>query len=145
MSDAAGSVPGMGARIQEVVIDCADPPALARFWADVLGARWAPVDEGWAAVDADPLLLGFQRVPEPKQSPKNRLHLDVQVEDAAAAVERAEALGARRTGHAELGGTGDGYVVLQDPEGNEFCFVVDNAGRWAAGLRAALDGGTPAA
>ena len=52
----------------------------------------------WAVVDSAPVMLGFQKVPEPKQSPKNRLHLDVQVGDALAAAERAEALGARRTG-----------------------------------------------
>jgi predicted enzyme related to lactoylglutathione lyase len=134
----------MRLRLQELVIDCAEPAILAQFWAQVLGARWGVVDEGWAVVDAEPLMLAFQRVPEPKQSPKNRLHLDVQATDAAAAVERAEALGAHRTGHAELGADGDGYVVLQDPEGNEFCFVVDQGGGWAEVLRTALDAGAPA-
>jgi predicted enzyme related to lactoylglutathione lyase len=131
----------MDVRLQEVVIDCADPAGLAGFWAQVLEARWGLVDEGWAVVDAEPLLLGFQKVPEPKQSPKNRLHLDVRVPDAAAAVARAERLGAHRTGPAELDGDGNGYVVLQDPEGNEFCFVVDNGGRWDAANRAALGAG----
>jgi predicted enzyme related to lactoylglutathione lyase len=128
----------MGVRIQEVVIDCADPAALAAFWAQVLQARWGVVDEGIAVVDADPVPIAFQKVPEPKQSPKNRLHLDVQVAAAPEAVARAEALGARRTGQASLGGNGDGYVVLQDPEGNEFCFVVDEGGGWMSTLRAAL-------
>ncbi|MCL3859645.1 VOC family protein [Actinotalea sp. K2] len=129
----------MGARVQEVVIDCADPAGLAGFWAQVLEARWASVDEGWAVVDADPILIAFQRVPEAKQSPKNRLHLDVRVDAAPEAVARAEALGARRTGQSELSTTGDGYVVLQDPEGNEFCFVVDEGGTWTSTMRAALD------
>jgi len=126
-------------RIQEVVVDCADPTALARFWGAVLQARWALRDESWAVVDADPLLLAFQRVPEPKSSPKNRLHLDVQVPDAASAVERAVGLGARVIRDPELGPTGDGYVVLADPEDNEFCFVVDNSGEWTGVTRAALD------
>jgi len=56
------------------------------------------------------------------------------VTDAQAAAERAEALGAHRTGFAHLGDNGDGFVVLQDPEDNEFCFVVDNAGVWEAEL-----------
>ena len=132
-------MPDMAAAVQEVVVDCAQPARLARFWAQVLEARWALVDPGWAVVDATPLIVAFQQVPEPKSSPKNRLHLDVKVPDAAAAVARAEALGARRTGHQELHANGDGYVVLQDPEGNEFCFVVDESGRWAGALRAALD------
>jgi predicted enzyme related to lactoylglutathione lyase len=129
----------MGVRIQEVVIDCADPAGLARFWAQVLETRWGMFDESWGVVDAEPVALCFQKVPEPKQSPKNRVHIDVEVADAAAAVERARALGATTTGHSELGEDGNGYVVLQDPEGNEFCFVVDAGGGWARGLRAALD------
>jgi predicted enzyme related to lactoylglutathione lyase len=129
----------MNVRIQEVVVDCAEPTALARFWGAVLEARWALRDESWAVVDAEPLLLAFQRVPEPKSSPKNRLHLDIQVPDAAAAVERAVALGARVIRDPELGPTGDGYVVLADPEDDEFRFVVYNSGEWTGVTRAALD------
>ena len=120
-------------------MDCADPAALAQFWGDVLGVRWAVRDASWAMVDAEPLLLAFQRVPEPKSSPKNRLHLDVQVADAAAAVAHATALGARVLREPEVGASGDGYVVLADPEDNEFCFVVDNSGEWTGVTRAALD------
>lgn len=133
------SVPTMTVRLQEVVIDCAEPARLAEFWAAVLETRWGVVDEGWAVVEAKPLYIGFQKVPEPKQSPKNRLHLDIQVVDALAAAERAEALGAVRTGFSNLGESGDGFVVLQDPEGNEFCFVVDESGGWIRTLRKALD------
>ncbi len=135
----------MDARVQEVVFDCAEPAALAQFWGTVLDARWGLVDEGWAVVESAPVMLGFQKVPEPKQSAKNRLHLDVQVEDAGAAAERAEALGARRTGFSRLGEDGNGFVVLQDPEGNEFCFVVDRDGGWDALIRTAIEAGTPRA
>ena len=83
--------------VQEVVIDCADPAGLATFWAQVLQSRWGLVNEDWAVVDAKPVLICFQRVPEPKSSPKNRLHLDIQVPDAAAAVAHAERLGALPT------------------------------------------------
>ncbi|HEY5518126.1 MAG TPA: VOC family protein [Cellulomonas sp.] len=129
----------MRPRLQEIVVDCADPAALAQFWGDVLEARWAARDASWAMVDAAPLLLAFQRVPEPKSSPKNRLHLDVQVADAAAAVAHATARGARVLREPEVGADGDGYVVLADPEDNEFCFVIDNGGAWTASIRAALD------
>jgi predicted enzyme related to lactoylglutathione lyase len=125
--------------VQEIVIDCAEPAALAAFWARLLGSRWVLQHPGWAVVDADPVLIAFQQVPEPKTSPKNRLHLDVQVDDAAAWTERAVAAGARRLSEPELGPDGDGYVVLADPEGNELCLVVDNGGRWRAAARAALD------
>ncbi len=128
--------------VQEVVVDCADPAALASFWGAMLEVRWALMDPTWAVVDAAPL-LGFQQVPEPKSSPKNRLHLDVQVQDAEGAVERALGLGARRQGGGEIGPGGDGYVVMLDPEDNEFCFVVDNSGGWAASARAALDAAGP--
>ncbi|WP_158274467.1 VOC family protein [Cellulomonas sp. WB94] len=129
----------MRPRLQEIVVDCADPAALAEFWGGLLEARWAVRDESWAMVDADPLLLAFQRVPEPKSSPKNRLHLDVQVADAGVAIARATARGARVLREPEVGPGGDGYVVLADPEGNEFCFVIDNGGTWTASIRAALD------
>ncbi len=129
--------------VQEVVVDCADPATLASFWGALLGVRWALMDPTWAVVEATPL-LGFQQVPEPKSSPKNRLHLDLQVTDAEAAAERAVGLGARRHGTGELAPGGDGYVVMLDPEDNEFCFVVDNSGAWADAARAALDAATTA-
>lgn len=123
---------------QELVVDCADPRAQARFWGELLGVRWAMRDDAWGLVDADPLLLSFQQVPEPKQSPKNRLHLDVLATDADAEVARAVTLGARLAGGGEIGANGDGYVVLLDPEDNEFCFVVDNARGWRDGVEASF-------
>jgi uncharacterized protein (DUF952 family) len=132
----------MGIVVQEVVIDCADPAALARFWAGVLGVRWAAMDERWAVVDASPLMLAFQRVPEPKPASKNRLHLDIRVRDAALATARATRLGAHRTDGGELDPHGEGYLVLRDPEQNEFCFVVDETGGWTDTMRRALEAGT---
>jgi hypothetical protein len=125
--------------VQEVVIDCADPAGQATFWAQLLQSRWGLVNDDWAVVDAKPVLICFQRVPEPKSSPKNRLHLDIQVPDAAAAVGHAQRLRALLTGSSELDADGNGYTVLRDPEGNEFCFVVDAAGYWADTLRRALE------
>jgi len=128
----------MRPRIQEIVIDCTAPADLARFWGALLESRWAARDDDWTNVDADPLLLAFQRVPESKSSPKNRLHRDIAVPDAPEAIARAVALGARELRQRHLSETGDGYVVMADPEDNEFCFVVDNDGSWEAAARTAL-------
>lgn len=125
-------------RIQELVVDCQDPSRLAAFWGALLDAPWALVHDGWAVLDTDGVRLAFQRVPEGKQSHKNRLHLDVEAQDVRWALARARALGAVPTGHRELDARGDGYLVMRDPEGNELCLVVDQAGGWGAAQRSAL-------
>jgi hypothetical protein len=116
---------GIG-RLRTAVIDCADPAALARFWAEVLGTEIAYADDEWvslrAAGDGHPR-VAFQKVPEGKAG-KNRVHLDVWVPDIAAATVSAEALGATRVGEfvpAEV--SSEPFQVMADPEGNEFCFV----------------------
>jgi hypothetical protein len=127
----------MRVRIQEIMVDCHSPAELARFWAELMDCRWGSVDDRLAVVDAEPVRLMFQRVPEPKQV-KNRLHLDVQVADAAEAYARAVDLGAQRSGQQQLDDAGNGYLGMLDPEGNEFCFVVDNSGGWEHLLAEAL-------
>ena len=140
----------MSAGVQ-ISFDAREPLALGRFWAQVLGYVDQPPpgafdtwdefldsigwpeddrDSAWAIVDPDgvrPRLL-FQRVPEDK-SAKNRVHLDVKVaadvpaEQRPAAVRaRAEelvGLGAHEVG--EMSRLGEYWIVLHDPEGNEFC------------------------
>jgi catechol 2,3-dioxygenase-like lactoylglutathione lyase family enzyme len=138
----------------QVVMDCADPDRLARFWAEALGYKLQDPPEGFASwedflreqgvpesewnsasavVDPDGKLprIYFQRVPESKIV-KNRVHMDLNVsgglktplEDRQRAVdaevERLKGLGARvfRPGGVERG---EYWVVMQDPEGNEFC------------------------
>ena len=118
----------MAIRVQCLAIDSNDPDKLARFWADVLGWRRTYEDgdevvleppagspEGGVSPD-----LIFLKVPEPK-SVKNRLHLDLRPDDQAAEVRRIESLGAQRVSV----GQGDDvtWVVLADPEGNEFCVL----------------------
>ena len=104
-------------------IDCADPAALARFWAEVLDYKIDPsVDPNEISVSpksgtATPLL--FIGVPEGKTI-KNRLHLDLRPEDQAAEVERVIGLGAKRV---DIGQGEQTWVVLADPEGNEFCVL----------------------
>jgi predicted enzyme related to lactoylglutathione lyase len=104
-----------------VTIDANDPERLAAFWASVLGTEVEErVDDGRFVFlgRADGTLLCFQRVPETK-SGKNRVHLDVKVDDLEVAT----------AGILELGGSWDGFDraldedrwrTVLDPEGNEF-------------------------
>ncbi|MFL6161827.1 MAG: VOC family protein [Jatrophihabitantaceae bacterium] len=107
---------------EQVVIDARDPAALSRWWADALGWVVVGEDDGEfeirATSDRVPGLL-FVPVPEPKTS-KNRLHLDFRPVDQNAEVERLLALGARRV---DIGQADASWVVLADPEGNEFCIL----------------------
>ncbi|MFC9388055.1 VOC family protein [Streptomyces venezuelae] len=112
----------MRAHVQEIVFDCADPAALVRFWAGLLGG--APVDRStdWSYVDPPEFVrLAFQRVPEGK-TVKNRVHLDLEVEDPDLAADEALPLGAARVGGPVTDEQG-AFQVMRDPEGNEFCFV----------------------
>lgn len=114
--------------MQCINIDCGDPASLARWWADLLGWRitFEEADEvvleppeGSPEDGVSPDLL-FARVPEAKQV-KNRLHIDLRPEDQKLEIDRAEALGARRV---DVGQTNDvSWVVMADPEGNEFCIL----------------------
>jgi hypothetical protein len=110
-----------------VTLDCIDTEAQAGFWLDALGplgyrrAFHAPPYLSLTTPSSAPTLL-LQGVPEVKQG-KNRMHLDLRVEDLPAEVERLEQLGARRLS-IELTEHGFRWFVLADPEGNEFCVFV---------------------
>jgi catechol 2,3-dioxygenase-like lactoylglutathione lyase family enzyme len=115
----------MTLRIQCLCIDTTNPARLAAFWQSALGWRRTfeqdneivlEPPEGSAEDGVAPDLL-FLAVPEGKAG-KNRLHLDLRPRDQAAEVARLEGLGARR---ADVGqGTGVSWVVMADPDGNEF-------------------------
>ncbi|QFZ17460.1 VOC family protein [Saccharothrix syringae] len=113
----------MATRLYEVVVDANDPAALARFWSVLLGRP--VVGESDDEVDVELAAgqeLTFVRVADRKDG-KNRLHLDLtstSAEDQAAIVARAEELGARRV---DVGQRDVPWVVLADPEGNEFCVL----------------------
>lgn len=112
----------MTARQSQLVLDCADPETLAVFWSRLLGGVPVHRDPGWSRLDPPGgLRMAFQRVPEAKTG-KNRLHLDIAVEDVTVAAEEALGLGARRVGEQVRDAAG-AFQVMRDPEGNEFCFV----------------------
>jgi hypothetical protein len=114
----------MACRFTELVIDCLDPRRVARFWAAALGWQITTSDEQGVEVAGPPgsaPLLVFVQVPE-KKTLKNRVHIDVNPVgcDQAEEVERLIALGARRV---DVGQGAQTWVVLADPEGNEFCVL----------------------
>jgi hypothetical protein len=130
----------------QIAIDCADPARLAEFWAAALGHEVQGPPEGYeswpgylqsqgipedlwnsASAVVDPARAAprfyFQRVPEPK-TVKNRMHVDLKVsggdqEKLDAEQQRLTGLGATMIGKVEE--FGQRWIVMQDPEGNEFC------------------------
>jgi len=115
----------MPSRLAVIVIDAVDPEVVAGFWCAVLG---------WSILDREPggITIGDEErswpvidvyaVPEAKTT-KNRLHLDLRADGLSTSqeLERLLALGARRV---DIGQPSDAsWVVLADPEGNEFCLL----------------------
>jgi hypothetical protein len=124
----AGRMPGHGYAAavtlewEQIVVDAADPVTLGRWWAEALG--WCVVydapDEFEIRPTPDRLPgLLFGAAPDAKAG-KNRLHLDFRPDDQQAEVERFLRAGAR---HADVGQGTQPWVVLADPEGNEFCIL----------------------
>jgi hypothetical protein len=112
----------MTAQAVTVTVDCADAPALAQWYVAAFGGEI--LRDGGSFVltrlEGMGINLGFQRVPEPKAG-KNRLHLDLHPGEGRRAeeVERLKGLGASVLRHVrEPAGE---WVVMADPEGNEFC------------------------
>jgi len=123
----AGRLGCVPSRWQCVVVDASDPAAEARWWAEVLGWRLTYEDDQECVLEpaagspedgVSPDLL-FIRVPESK-SGKNRLHIDLRPDDQTVELARLLALGARRV---DIGQGEASWVVLADPEGNEFCLL----------------------
>lgn len=108
---------------EQIVIDSPDPFTLGRWWARALD--WVIVDENDTGIEIRQspdrlpgIIVGIDRE---EKVVKNRLHLDFRPDDQAAEVARLLDLGARRV---DVGQTGDeSWVVLADPEGNEFCIL----------------------
>lgn len=119
----------MTSRISELVLDCADPESLAKFWCGVLG--YVELDREDGAIEIGPADAGFGGLQptiilSPSSDPRTGklpLHIDVNPidRDQDAELERLLALGARP---ADVGQAGDEqWHVLADPEGNEFCLL----------------------
>ncbi len=118
----------MGVRLYSILIDALDMEPLARWWAEALGWQVThqaddEVDvaagQGPDGKDLEPILT-FLAVPE-RKTVKNWLHLDLAPDDRDVEVERLLALGATRV---DVGQGDDvSWVVLADPEGNEFCVL----------------------
>ncbi|BAL86442.1 hypothetical protein AMIS_12220 [Actinoplanes missouriensis 431] len=112
----------MPSRWEQVVVDAEDPPRLARWWAEALGYVLVNEEPGEVEIRRTrhelPGLL-FTPVSDPKRG-KNRLHIDLRPDDQEAEVERLVGMGARPV---DIGQGNPGWVVLADPEGNEFCVL----------------------
>ncbi|TWD84648.1 putative enzyme related to lactoylglutathione lyase [Kribbella amoyensis] len=107
-----------------VTVDCHDVDLVAGFWSKLLDRDPGPSRPGWVYLgergDTLPRLV-FQPVPETKQL-KNRVHLDILVDDIDAGMDQIRTLGGSFTGERHDYEAGV-IVIAQDPEGNEFCLV----------------------
>ncbi|WP_369045735.1 VOC family protein [Sinomonas sp. P10A9] len=119
----------MASRISELVLKCADPELLARFWSEVLG--YVEIDRDGGLIEIGPPGAGFGGLQPtillmPSTDPratKLQLHIDVNPvdRDQDAELERVLALGASQL---DIGqGAEAQWQVLADPEGNEFCLL----------------------
>lgn len=112
----------MGLEWEQTNVDAKDPVSLGRWWQQALG--WVVVDEGPDVFEIRPApdrLPGLLFVPVPEaKTVKNRLHLDFRPDDRDLEVDRLLALGAARV---DVGQGEQPWVVLTDPEGNEFCVL----------------------
>jgi predicted enzyme related to lactoylglutathione lyase len=110
--------PGIG-----LVLDCADPRRLAEFRAPALGYVNVGTAGSYVLLlpngKPGPKLL-LQQVPEAK-TVKNRMHLDIETADIETEATRLEALGARRVREDHIHEHGTTWLLMTDPEGNEFC------------------------
>jgi hypothetical protein len=116
----------MSSRIAVIAIDALDPGPVADFWCGVLGWRVTGTDEDMVSIgapDGSWPTIDVLAVPEPR-TVKNRLHLDLRADGVTTAHElaRLEQLGARRVDVGQ--DPSSTWVVLADPEGNEFCLLL---------------------
>jgi catechol 2,3-dioxygenase-like lactoylglutathione lyase family enzyme len=113
-------------RMHHIIIDCPDPAALAGFYSELLGQPVTYTSDDFVVVAASDRSsgLGFQLAPDyrpptwPDSAVPQQIHLDIMVDDVAAAGERVRAIGGRR-----LDDGGAGYAVYADPAGHPFCLI----------------------
>lgn len=117
-------------KLQCITLDCHDPRKLAEFWAQVLDWKITDADDEGVVIElldgspAQGLIpdILFYKNPD-KKIVKNRMHFDLRPTDQAAEVARLEALGAKRIEIGQSEDEGSSWVVMADPEGNEFCVL----------------------
>ena len=117
----------MASRISEICINCADPDTMAKFWSAAIGYPEIERDEMGVAIMGAPnfpsmLFVRTDDVGRPPKTGRNRLHIDISPtdRDQTAEVGRLESHGARRI---DIGQGTPSWVVMADPEGNEFCVL----------------------
>jgi catechol 2,3-dioxygenase-like lactoylglutathione lyase family enzyme len=113
-------------RVGSIVINCADLDRMTEFWSTALDLRAGPLTDGgrFRVLGGDRINLSLQRSFTPVTA-RDQMHLDLYTDQQAAEVDRLVALGARWVRHNE--DPDDDYVVLADPEGNQFCVVAVDA------------------
>ena len=113
-------------RVSSVSLDCADPAALAAFWAELTGGTIAFSSDEFVAVRTPTIWLATVRVADyepptwPESARAKQIHVDLATDDLDAAVAEATRLGARVAEHQPAP---DRWRVLLDPAGHPFCFT----------------------
>lgn len=109
------------------VLDCEDPARLSHFWSEAIDYRVSSAVDPYVVLvprGGDGPEFVLQRVSEPK-SAKNRMHIDIRSEELDSTVKRLTTLGARTLEPDVIEEAGFRWVVMADPEGNEFCVCVE--------------------
>lgn len=116
------------ARLAMVSLDCADPVALADFWAALLEAGVFARDERVSVIKTDTIMMGMIRVPDytpptwPGGATPKHIHVDLAVRDLDAAEAEALRLGARKAEHQPQP---DQWRIFLDPAGHPFCLTAN--------------------
>ena len=110
----------MAIRLGSTVINCADLETMTRFWAGALDLKPSSTDpdDDFRVLKGAAGMISLQLAETPV-SARDQMHLDLYTDDQASEVERLTGLGASFVRHNQ--DTDDDYVVMTDPEGNEFC------------------------
>lgn len=108
----------MTLQMRNVTVDCADPKALATWWAEALGGTVVAEYPGYVFIQAGSTGMGFQQIEQARLG-KNSVHVDFAADDRTAEVARLASLGATEIDEHTVPGLT--WTVLRDPEGNEFC------------------------
>lgn len=115
----------MALRPSYLVIDCPDPSSLAEFYASILGLEVTSREDDWVSIGGDGVTrMGFQRSDDyqaptwPDPTMPQQMHIDIEVDDLAAADREVQDLGATK-----LASDGKDFWVYADPAGHPFCLI----------------------